>query len=124
MHPPGLLVACLCAGWCRLCDDYAAVLNQVLDELGASGAAVHLRWIDIEDEADLLGELDVETFPTLLLIGAAGRLHFAGPVTPQPEALRRLLRTVLDHDPASDPGPAPGATPEALALARRLSAAG
>ena len=123
MHTPGLLVACLCAGWCRLCEGYAAVLNQVLDELRADGAALRLRWIDIEDEAELLGDLDVETFPTLLLISTTGRLHFAGPVTPQPEALRRLLRAALQAD-AADAHPAPGATAEALAVARRLHAGG
>jgi thioredoxin 1 len=52
-------IACLCAAWCRLCDDYAPVFEQVTGELAAAGAAVHGRWIDIEDEAELVGDFDV-----------------------------------------------------------------
>lgn len=54
------------------------------------------HWIDIEDEADLLGEVDVETFPTLVIADVAA-VRFAGPVAPQAGTLRRLLRaTVVD----------------------------
>ena len=51
---------------------------------------VGLRWIDIEDEAALLGDLDIETFPTLLL-HTRGEVLFGGLVEPQPQRLRRLL---------------------------------
>ena len=89
-------VACLCAAWCRLCDEYSAVLESVTQELKALGSGLRLHWIDIEDEAELVGDVDVETFPTLVIVGPEG-VRFAGPVAPQPEVLRRLLRlTVLD----------------------------
>ena len=45
----------------------------------------------MEDEADALDDLDVETFPTLV-IGSARALHFAGPVAPLAGALARLIR--------------------------------
>ncbi len=48
------------------------------------------RWIDIEDEADLVGDIDVETFPTLML-AHAGQLLFAGPVLPRLGDAQRLL---------------------------------
>lgn len=116
MDTPTLHVACLCAAWCRLCDDYRPVLDGVLDELGAA-AGVDLRrhWIDIEDEADLVGEFDVETFPTLVVVGPEG-VRFAGPLTPQADTLRRLLRSMLD--PTA--GRVAAGTPEVVAFAERL----
>jgi thioredoxin 1 len=113
-------IVCLCAAWCRLCDDYARVLEQVRDELQAAGQPVHLQWIDIEDEAELVGDFDVETFPTLLVLDRADTLRFAGAVTPQPETLKRLLRALVFDAAASG---AAGSTqaPAALALAQRLT---
>ena len=89
-------VACLCAGWCHLCDDYRAVWRSVAAEMAPRAAHVRWHWIDIEDEAELVGEVDVETFPTLVIADGAG-VRFAGPLTPQPDTLKRLLRaTVFD----------------------------
>jgi thioredoxin-like negative regulator of GroEL len=86
--PPArqLQLACLCAAWCRVCDDYASTIKTVVAEFDGIG----LRWIDIEDDAALIGELDVETFPTLLL-HARGAVLFGGVVEPQPQRLRQLL---------------------------------
>lgn len=101
-------IACLCAAWCRLCDEYRPMLQALAAEFGRAGVRAHWHWVDIEDEADLLGELDVETFPTLVIADDT-QVRFAGPVTPQRETLQRLLRaTVLDAGldaswPAMDP---------------------
>lgn len=84
-------IACLCAAWCRLCDGYCDVINQVARELECSTPRVHWHWVDIEDEADLLGDADIETFPTLVAFDAE-HVYFAGVVEPQPETLRRLVR--------------------------------
>ncbi|MDE2394491.1 MAG: thioredoxin family protein [Burkholderiales bacterium] len=110
-----LWLACLCAGWCRTCDAYEPVLRAVAAEFEARFPGLTTRWIDIEDESDLVGEAEVETFPTLAVVDAAG-LRFFGPLTPQPETLRRLLRATLDE---WRPGAAP-AEAEVLAFARRL----
>ena len=106
-------VACLCAAWCRTCESYQDVFEAACAELPQ--AALRVRWIDIEDEAELIGDLDIDTFPTLL-IADDEHIRFAGPLTPQPETLRRVLRAHL-----SDPTPAKVA-PEYAALARRLRA--
>lgn len=87
-------IACLCAAWCRLCEGYAAVFNPVLGALQAQHAHLHMHWIDIEDEADLVGELDVETFPTLV-VATATHVPFAGTLTPQADTLQRVLRAAL-----------------------------
>lgn len=91
-------VACLCAAWCRTCEFYQEVFEAACAELPQAG--LHVRWIDIEDEADLIGDLDIETFPTLLIADDA-QVRFAGPLTPQPETLKRVLRAHLaDATPA------------------------
>ncbi len=75
------------------------------------------HWIDIEEEAELVGDLDVETFPTLVILDAE-QVRFAGPLTPQAETLRRLLRATLqDVDPARV---WPAVDPEIEAFAARL----
>nr|WP_144289815.1 thioredoxin family protein [Ideonella sp. A 288] len=109
-----LHVACLCAAWCRTCDAYADTLRGVVADFVDRGQAHAPRWVDIEDEADLVDELDIETFPTLVVYDAE-RLRFAGPLTPQPETLRRLLASLC----TTGAGPA-AADPAFDALVQRL----
>jgi thioredoxin-like negative regulator of GroEL len=99
-----LHVACLCAAWCRTCDAYAAVFEQAMATLREQHPGLQAHWIDIEDEADLLGDLDIETFPTVVVL-IGGQLRFAGPLTPQPETLQRVLRAAQQADArvAADP---------------------
>ena len=108
-------VACLCAAWCRTCESYQEVFETACAELPQQG--LHVRWIDIEDEAELVGDLDIETFPTLL-IADGEHVRFAGPLTPQPETLKRVLRAHLaDVTPAR-------VAPEYIELAARLRTEG
>lgn len=114
---PELLVACLCAAWCRTCDTYRddfAVLRQ-------QHPGARFVWVDIEDDAELVDDLEVETFPTLL-IGRGDRLCFVGPVLPQPAAAQRLIQAAEDNPAMSalSPGAPAGATAAAQALLSRL----
>ena len=84
-------VVCLCADWCGLCRDY----RVVLEGLAQSCTAFRFAWLDIEDHAELVGDVDIETFPTLLVADTAGILFF-GPLTPQAQTLRRLLQSLED----------------------------
>ncbi len=82
-------VACLCAGWCRACESFRPIFEQH----GAdTPQAVH-RWIDVEDDADSIGDLDIETFPTLL-IARGGTPLFFGPVLPQAGSISKLLASL------------------------------
>jgi thioredoxin 1 len=59
--PPDLpvnWVICLCADWCGLCRDY----NLVFTQMAARYPASRFAWLDIEDQADLVGDIEVETF--------------------------------------------------------------
>jgi hypothetical protein len=88
-----LLVVCLCAEWCRVCGDYRSSFAQVRAAIQADHPQARFLWLDVEDEADLLHPLDVDDFPTLLIaLGDAPR--FFGPLTPQPQTLERLVRSI------------------------------
>jgi len=117
MSPSTVHVACLCAGWCHLCDDYRDVLRTVAAEMDLCAVDLEWHWIDIEDEADLVGEVDVETFPTLVIADGT-TVRFAGPLTPHPDTLRRLLRATMMDEQGATRWPAVG--PEFQAFAARL----
>lgn len=83
-------VICLCAAWCGTCREF---------EPGFRAAAtqhpqLRFRWLDVEDEADALGDLDIETFPTLVIGLPDGTARFAGPVLPQAGQIGRLLQSL------------------------------
>ncbi|MDI1340656.1 thioredoxin family protein [Polaromonas sp.] len=115
--PDGRWVACLCAGWCGTCRDYRPVFDQVV----AAHPGLRFLWLDIEDEAELVGELDIETFPTLLIADGAA-LRFAGPLLPHAATLSRLLAS-LDKQAAVAGSADPALTDLVQALHRRLSSA-
>ena len=87
-----LTVACLCAQWCRTCDGYREVFDQVL--LALDDAGVQGLWVDVEDQADAIGAIDVENFPTLLM-ARGDEVLFFGPVTPHAQTLQRLIDAAL-----------------------------
>jgi thioredoxin-like negative regulator of GroEL len=114
-----LLVACLCAAWCRTCDSYRDTLAAVRDALRLAHpeAAPRFVWVDIEDESELVGDLDIEDFPTVLLARGDAVLFF-GPLMPHAQTLDRLVRGALAHPDALAP---PAALPaDVRALPGRL----
>jgi hypothetical protein len=53
-------------------------------------------WIDVEDQADDLGDIDVENFPTLL-IQKDGIVAFFGTMLPELALAERLLLAQMEH---------------------------
>jgi thioredoxin 1 len=96
-HPDVSLVACFCAAWCDTCRIY----RPKLDELSAQLPDFAFAWVDIEDHPELLGEEDVENFPTLL-VQLRGRTVFYGPMLPHIGHLERLLASLDGNSPAVD----------------------
>jgi thioredoxin 1 len=80
------VVACLCAAWCDTCRAYRASF----DALGQQHADKRFVWIDIEDEADVVGDIDIDNFPTLL-IQRGNQVAFFGTVLPDPRLADRLI---------------------------------
>jgi hypothetical protein len=72
------------------------------------------RWIDIEDESELVDPIEVENFPTLL-IATGGQARFFGTITPHIETLKRLIQS---HAGNTGPGRLPA---DVQALARRVA---
>ena len=89
------VVACLCAAWCGTCGGYRAAFESV--------AARHpdktFVWIDIEDQADVVGDLDVDNFPTLLL-QRDDTVAFFGPMLPEAKLAERLVQAQAELAPA------------------------
>ncbi|MYN02209.1 thioredoxin [Pseudoduganella sp. DS3] len=81
-----LVVACLCAAWCGTCASYRAAF----EELASRHPDKYFLWVDIEDHADLVGDLDVENFPTLL-IQRHDHVAFFGTMLPDPNVAHRLV---------------------------------
>jgi thioredoxin-like negative regulator of GroEL len=87
----GDLVVCLCAAWCDTCTAYRPVLEQTAGQFPGA----RFVWLDIEDHEAMLGALDIENFPTLL-VAVGDEVRFFGTLTPQPETLARMLRASLE----------------------------
>src|SRR6476661_210982 len=84
-------VICLCAAWCGVCRDW----TPVFEELAATHPQVRFAWVDVEDEADAMGDVDIETFPTAL-IAHQGKPLFFGPVLPSGTQFTRLIASLRD----------------------------
>ncbi len=85
------VVACLCAAWCGSCRDY----KIAFEALAARYPQYHFVWIDIEDQADIVGDIDVENFPTLL-IQRGQTVAFFGVMMPEVRLAERLFQAQLD----------------------------
>jgi thioredoxin 1 len=115
-----LVIACLCADWCRTCEAYRETFDKACSAISAFAPdrpALRFIWIDVENQSDLVGELDIETFPTILIACGCGPL-FLGAILPHAQTLDRLVRCALDGSLPLMSSP----QPEALALADRLIA--
>jgi len=56
------------------------------------------RWLDIEDQADEVGDLEVENFPTIR-VTRGEEVLFHGTLLPMHEHLKRLLEKLLGENP-------------------------
>ncbi|UCU94314.1 thioredoxin family protein [Hydrogenophaga taeniospiralis] len=96
---------CLCADWCSACRAW----RPVMAELAARHPELQWRWLDVEDEAELMDSvgIDIETFPTMLLC-REDRALFMGAIPPQAEALLLLMDRLggSGASPAGIGGPA------------------
>lgn len=94
---PELLVVCLCADWCGTCREYRPGFEALARQWPDAG----FHWVDVEEEADWIGDFDVENFPTLL-IQRGDVVLFFGTMLPQHGLLQRTLETLtaLSEDEA------------------------
>ncbi|MBE7366963.1 thioredoxin family protein [Ramlibacter pallidus] len=104
-------VACLCAAWCGVCREWLPLFTA------QARAFPHMKfaWVDVEDEDEAMGDVDIETFPTLL-VARGGDVLFLGPIPPSATQFARMLATL-----EAQPLRATGLPPEAGALFGRLA---
>ena len=88
--PGEFSVYCLCAEWCGTCRDY----RQGFLALASQFPLVRFVWLDIEDRADDMGDLDIENFPTLLIMRGELVLFF-GTMLPHLGHLQRTIEVFL-----------------------------
>jgi thiol-disulfide isomerase/thioredoxin len=82
----GTLVLCFCAAWCDTCKEY----QPKLEGLASQHPEVCFVWVDIEDHPELLGDEDVENFPTIAIVQDK-TVRFMGTILPHIEHLDRLI---------------------------------
>lgn len=84
------LVACLCAAWCHTCTAYRSGFLAMAERFPRA----EFRWVDIEDDAEAVEEIEVENFPTIL-VRRGGETLFQGVLLPHRSHLERLLQELI-----------------------------
>ena len=103
------MIVVLCAAWCDTCRAF----RSVFDQLAEACPNARFIWLDVEDQAALVGDIDVENFPTLAVFRGQIPVFF-GVCLPQRAVIARLIAALLqDH-------PVPAAVPDAVAALPRL----
>ena len=87
-------VSCLCAEWCDTCGAYRPGFLARAQRFPQA----RFRWLDIEDQADEVGDLEVENFPTIR-VTRGEEVLFHGTLLPMHEHLKRLLEKLLGENP-------------------------
>ncbi len=105
------LVVGLCAAWCDTCAQF----RSDFEALAAAQPASTFVWLDIEDDAEVVGDVDVDNFPTIAVFDADRLLHF-GASLPQPGVVARLLTSLSPaHPPIAGDGAVQGLRERLLA---------
>jgi thioredoxin 1 len=95
--PARLVVVSLCAAWCDTCTQFRAACER----LAQARPHATFVWLDIEDDAAIAGDIDVENFPTLAIYRGRSPLHF-GVSLPHETTVGRLIDALADGAPARD----------------------
>lgn len=83
------LVVGLCAAWCGTCTEF----REAFEALAAAHRDQVFVWLDVEDDAALAGDIDVENFPTIAIFQRDRLLHY-GVSLPQRGVIARLLSSL------------------------------
>lgn len=93
------VVVCFCAAWCDACKAY----QPKFDALGQQHPDACFIWADIEDYPELLGDEEVENFPTIAIV-QGDHVRFLGTLLPHIEHLNRLIQTMQTPGPPQHTG--------------------
>jgi thioredoxin 1 len=103
-------VVTLCAAWCDTCTEF----RETFERIAAARPETLFIWLDIEDDAEICGDIDVENFPTLAIYRGGMPLHY-GVSLPQEGTVARLIDEVRTRTEPMANAPQPViALPQAL----------
>lgn len=89
-----MTVVVLCAAWCDTCREFRAAFER----LAAEWPAARFVWLDIEDDAEVVGDIEVESFPTLVVYRDGRPVHF-GVSLPHHGVVHRLISAFSGERP-------------------------
>jgi thioredoxin 1 len=81
-----LNIICLCAEWCGTCSDFRSAFTRMAQQDGTH----RFLWLDIEEHEELLDDIEIQEFPTIVIANDQGQVCFSGPMIPRLETLQRL----------------------------------
>ena len=88
-----LVVMSLCAAWCDTCNEFRGAFER----MAAARPHCTFVWLDIEDDAAIAGDIDVENFPTLAVFRDGHPVYF-GVSLPHESTILRLIDALLQSD--------------------------
>lgn len=105
-----LVVVSMCAAWCHTCGEF----REVFERVAAARGNAQFVWLDIEDDHEICGDIDVEDFPTLAVFRGDVPVHY-GVSLPQEATVARLIDELASRTaPGRDIPDEVRALPEAL----------
>ena len=108
-----VVVVSMCAAWCDTCNEFRGAYERI----ARSRPECAFVWLDIEDDAAIAGDIDVENFPTLAVFRDGLPTYF-GVSLPHESTVLRLIDVLAQSGTALDDAPAAvGALPDALTTA-------
>jgi thioredoxin 1 len=81
-----LVVVAFCAAWCDSCAEFRTTLERIAQ---ARPHALFV-WLDIEDDSEICGDIDIENLPTLAIYRGERVLHY-GVSLPMEGSVSRLI---------------------------------
>ncbi|MCC7006288.1 MAG: thioredoxin family protein [Ottowia sp.] len=77
-----------CAEWCGSCREFKTHFNA----LKIDGLSKH--WLDIEDNAELVDEIEIDNLPTIFAVSADGLSFYFGEIPPNKVFLEKILSDI------------------------------
>src|SRR6478752_263807 len=81
-----VVVVSMCAAWCDTCNEFRGAYERI----ARTRPEIAFIWLDIEDDAAIAGDIDVENFPTLAVYRGTEPVHL-GVSLPHEMTVRRLI---------------------------------
>ncbi len=95
------IVACLCAQWCGICRGWREAFRDLALQSQQLLPASRWLWVDVESQADALGDFEPENFP-VLAVQRGEHLLYCAALPQQAGNWRRMVQSLgaLDEEQA------------------------